>query len=215
MRLRLTYNGPLRSGGNPRNPMHEKRIATHKHDIRRQFHHQLKHFWATNRFLSETQFEPDAFAKLLPANARRFYKDGTVRRPMALILADSYQHSGYRFVPLVRKEIKLTCSLRVLFLRRDFPAPVLDAGDIDNRLKTLVDALRMPSQAEVSEPPKPDEDPFYVLLDDDRQVTHVELESDAALAPENPGDTDPSFARLVVTVEIHPYDVNMFNMNFA
>jgi hypothetical protein len=34
--------------------------------------------------------------------------------------------------------------LNILFLRADIPGKVVQSGDIDNRLKTLFDALRMP-----------------------------------------------------------------------
>jgi hypothetical protein len=217
MQFRLTYNGSLKATQGTPGPMHTDKRAAHKHEIRREFHHQLKHFWATNRFLSTATMAPGTHSPVLPLNASMIWPESpNTQRPMVHILGDLYGHSGYRFVPLVRKEIKLACSLRVLFLRRDFPASVLSAGDIDNRLKTLVDALRMPLATEgVPRPPMDDEDPFFVLLDDDRQVTHLEVETDAALAPEKLGDTDVSFARLIVTVDVRPYDVNMFNLNFA
>lgn len=215
MRFRLTYNGPLKATQNAPGPMHTDKRASHKHHIRREFHRQLKELWATNRFLSTHRTTPAEFASLLrPADGAVWPSHPHERRPMVELVANSYADFGYRFVPLVRKEISLH-SLRVLFLRRDFPGSVLHAGDIDNRLKTLVDALRMPhSTAEVPVPPGDGEDPFFVLLDDDRQITHLEVETDAALAsPE--GDDDKSFARLVLTVEIRPYDVTVFNLSFA
>jgi hypothetical protein len=39
------------------------------------------------------------------------------------------------------------CSLQILFLRHDPPGSVIHAGDLDNRVKTLIDALRMPNDA--------------------------------------------------------------------
>ena len=40
----------------------------------------------------------------------------------------------------------LTCGLKILFLRKEGPGKlILQGGDIDNRLKTLLDALKMPS----------------------------------------------------------------------
>ena len=54
--------------------------------------------------------------------------------------------NGNRFVPLVSKAGGFTCSLDILFLRRDDPeGPIESGGDIDNRLKVLLDGLRMPT----------------------------------------------------------------------
>lgn len=52
-------------------------------------------------------------------------------------------------------------------------------GDLDNQLKTLLDALRQPHATR--ELPTPDEtpdegeDPFFCLLEDDQLVTRVDL----------------------------------------
>ncbi len=66
---------------------------------------------------------------------------------MVDVIADQYHEFGYRFVPLVREEISLLCSVGILFLRRDIPGSLLSAGDIDNRIKTVIDTLRRPRNA--------------------------------------------------------------------
>ena len=59
------------------------------------------------------------------------------------------------------------------------------------------------------------EDPFYVLLEDDRFITHLSVTSDMLLDPlESVADKDPQ-ARLVITVSVRPYDVNSSNLDFA
>jgi hypothetical protein len=64
--------------------------------------------------------------------------------------------------------------------------------------------------------PSADENPFfYVLLEDDRQVTHLEVETDLALQPNPEAPKDESFVRLVISVEIRPYTVTMDNLSFA
>jgi hypothetical protein len=217
MRFRLTYNGPLKSGAANPGPMQTDKRAEHKHDIRREFHRQLKHLWTTG-WLNRTDMCIVGYESLLPERAPQIIPQDQwkVRRPLADFLGDIYAHSGYRFVPLVRSQIKLGCSLRILFLRRDFPAPVLTAGDIDNRVKTLVDALRMPTLNEgVPVTPDSDENPFFVLLDDDRQVTHLEIEADAALAASEKDPADVSFARIVISVDIRPLDFTMYNLSFS
>lgn len=82
---------------------------------------------------------------------------------MAEVVADLYRQNGYRFVPLVREDWSLMCSISILFLRRDFPGSVIQAGDIDNRIKTIIDALRIPKHAQElvgNETPLEGEDPF-------------------------------------------------------
>lgn len=139
---------------------------------------------------------------------------------MVDVVGDIYARDGYRFVPLVRKEVSLSCSLRILCLRRDTPTAVLAARDIDNRVKTLIDALTLPMFAPIDDtgallPPGPEEDPFFVLLDDDRQVTHLEVEADTALAVNPANPSDESFVRVLIAVSIRPIDVTMFNLSFA
>lgn len=217
MRFRLTYEGPLRSTqGDPRGGQAEPpKRAAHKHEIRKAFHLQLKELWNTNKFLREHQLSRKLPASRPISNEKSYYGEPGDEAPMAEVIADLYQRNGYRFVPLVREEISLLCSLNILFLRRDIPGSVIHAGDIDNRLKTLIDALRMPaSGAELvgNETPGAGEDPFYCLLEDDKQVTQLSVETDTLLDP--PTD-DASFVRLVVTVDIWPYYTTMFNLSFA
>jgi hypothetical protein len=48
-------------------------------------------------------------------------------------------------------------------MRRDIPGSALKSGDIDNRVKTIIDALRKPKGAQElmgNENPLPTEDPF-------------------------------------------------------
>jgi hypothetical protein len=119
MRFRLTYEGQLLSS-KPFKDDERDRRAAHKHSIRRVFHSQLKEFWRTNRFLNSHKMDR-ASAPLLPANAQV----DDQKRPMADVLGDTYGHHGYRYVPLVRQEISLACSLRILCLRRDTEDAVL------------------------------------------------------------------------------------------
>ncbi len=121
-------------------------------------------------------------------------------------------------MPLVREEIYLLCSVKILFLRRDIPGSALTAGDIDNRLKTVIDALRRPRNATElvgHEVPGIDEDPFFCLLEDDSQVSHLEVETDTLLDPPTNEENDHRRAKLVITVEIHPYYVTLFNLSFS
>jgi hypothetical protein len=62
-------------------------------------------------------------------------------------LAQRFQSNGYRFIPLVTNDLSVACGIDILFLRPGHFGQVLQSGDTDNRLKTLFDALRMPTDA--------------------------------------------------------------------
>jgi hypothetical protein len=71
------------------------------------------------------------------------------------------------------------CQLDILFLRREKPGSIVHGGDLDNRLKTLFDALRMPfDDSELGKvgPTSPDE-LLYCLLEDDSLISRVSVET--------------------------------------
>lgn len=106
----------------------------------------------------------------------------------------------------------------MLFLRRDIPGSALQSGDIDNRVKTLIDALRKPTNANElrgNENPKDGETPFFCLLEDDKLISHFAVETDTLLDEIQPGDEDKRKARVVITVEIRPYVPTFFNLAFS
>ena len=76
------------------------------------------------------------------------------------------------FVPLVRNSLYLGCDIDVLFLSHDEPLGLLkDGGDLDNRIKTLFDGLRMPNEKSELGGQVPIADPLYVLLEDDALIS--------------------------------------------
>jgi hypothetical protein len=90
----------------------------------------------------------------------------------------------YRFVPLVSPELHLICELRIFLLKPEPPGTIItQAGDIDNRLKTLFDALRVPTAGEIPSKlePHPDEDPFFCLLENDSLISKISVETDRLL----------------------------------
>ena len=173
MQFRLTYEGPL-LGDQSNKPR-----TRHKHDIRRQFHGQLKHLWASHRWLREGRI-------INPHNL----SDPDNQIPMLETLTKRYCMFGYRFVPLVRRDLSLICAAEILFLRREVPGGVIRSGDMDNRIKTLFDALRMPHGGELpsGEQPQDGEDPFFVLLEDDSLITSVNITTDRLLTPLRPDE---------------------------
>jgi hypothetical protein len=77
--------------------------------------------------------------------------------------------------------------LDILFLRRDPPgSPIITGGDIDNRLKVLLDGLKMPkdcSQLPANWRPGLDQNPLYCLMEDDNLITEIKVTSDRLLIP--------------------------------
>ena len=183
MKFRLTYEGEVRpTGGEPlgdqKNP-----LAEHRHRIRRHFHVQLKQLWETNRFLREKRVHPEHHEReASPSSYAKWAALPDQEVPLKEYVARLYNEYGYRFVPLVRDSWSLLCSLEILFLRRDASdLSVITAGDIDNRVKTIIDTLRRPrNQTELvgsDKAPREGEDPFFVPLEDDKQVSRTTSKS--------------------------------------
>ncbi len=159
MEFRLTYDGQLLGASR------RATRAEHKHEIRKVFHAQLKRLWAITPFLCGDIVGPDVLiADNIGVDLPHTVEDLSAR----------FARFDYRFVPLVTRNISLLCGIELLFLRPDPPGSVLSSGDIDNRLKTLFDALRIPHDAsEVGryKTPEAEEDPFFCLLEDDSLIT--------------------------------------------
>jgi len=222
MKFRLTYEGELRPTQRDPEAQQADPLAAHKQRVRRAFHGQLRQLWSVNRYLSEHRVFPEDYPASRPITYHTAYYGGDhpdKKVPLAEAIARQYSEFGYRFVPLVRESASLLCSLDILFLRRDIPGSLIRAGDIDNRIKTMIDALRRPrSQNELvgdDAKPGPDEDPFFVLLEDDSQVSHLSVETDTLLDPASLDDFDQRKVRLVITVELRPYNVTWGNISFV
>ncbi len=166
MQLTLTYRGPLHA-----QTKKDGRIAE-KHKIRREFHKQMREAWRTHPALEGIfKAEINGLAVMAPelvGNPDRFI-------PI-------FDLGGFQFAPLINRGNWLACELDILFLRCEPPGYIVDgeSGDIDNRIKVLFDALRMPLQAdELPAMAKPDETehPFFCLLADDSLITAFRLDS--------------------------------------
>jgi hypothetical protein len=229
MRFRLTYEGSLKSSQPPYDKegnLTKDKHWMHKHSIRKKLQPQLKRIWQTNQFLRFTKLSPGGGdTSVLPETSLAVqWGDANRRWPLDDALSECYVHHqeyGYKYVPLIWKDADLSCSLRILCLRLDHDNAVLPGRDIDNRIKTLIDALTMPLA--IHGPPledkKPllatdDEKPFYVLMDDDRRVSHLEVETDHLLA-DMPPSVDGSYVRLIITVETRSINTTMFNIGFS
>jgi hypothetical protein len=115
MHFRLTYEGPLLAH---RDDDRLRERSLHVHDIRKQFHKQMANL---------NQLHP-VLAK------ERKHKMGIVGTAK-----QQFDREDFLFDALVTKENGLICALDVLMLREGPPGKVLH--DVDNRLKTILDAL--------------------------------------------------------------------------
>lgn len=164
MQFRLIYEGKLPSAGRANRRIKEK------HFIRKVFHKQLSQLWQNQPILS-----------------RYLSIDIPNSQSGVDMMADKFRTCGFRFLPLTHDYFgSLACSLDILFLSHDQPGELVKhGGDIDNRIKVLFDALRMPlNEAELKDQtPEKDEDPFFCLLQDDSQITEVKVTTDRLLTP--------------------------------
>src|SRR6185437_9442927 len=98
----------------------------------------------------------------------------------------------------------MVAELSITFLRPEPPGSlVTQGGDIDNRLKTLFDALRMPkdiSELPPGDAPAEGETPFFCLLEDDNLITKIAVNTDRLLKP----PPKPSHVVLLIHVTTKP-----------
>jgi hypothetical protein len=185
MRLTLHYRGPLKANGNP----------THKHSIRKGFHNQLRTLWMQQ-----------------PLSEQRYLLES--RQPQKPSLLRSL--GAFVFAPLVAQELNAVAELKVILLRPEPPGHLLtQGGDIDNRLKTLFDALTMPRlmnalpKEEVA--PSANESPFFCLLEDDNLVTSVSVRTEQLLEP----DVDKTMVDATIFIRTRTTRSTFKNSDFA
>ena len=155
----LHYRGKLKANGS----------IKHKHDIRKEFHNQIKGLW---------QHEP---LKTFPVK-----EGGTVTGELIKKVGN------YKFVTLVIKgekgtEIDLYAELDITILHAEPPGRIIQRGDTDNRLKTLFDALRYPeNEDEIPAGESQVDDYLYCLLEDDKLINRVNVLTDRLLDYKDP-----------------------------
>ena len=194
MEFHLVYAGGLIKSANA------KGVAWEKHAIRRHLHDQIKRLWETHpalNFYASKVVEQDDEGNPTPS------------RPFLNVLAENYLRAGIGFIPLMTKANGLICSLDILLLRPDRPGTILQrGGDIDNRVKLLIDALRIPSDA--SEMKKrtgddPDPNPMYCLLQDDNLITSFKVKTDRLLFSMGDSANEACVIIRVETAQIDPF----------
>lgn len=216
MKFTLQYEGALPSSGNkPKNQ--------DKARIRAAFHPQLVDLWhhhpgllwvEQNRHFPKeggtvlTQGHHQHPGPLRPLHASQVV-DG--RSKEILDLCEPIAKHGMSFSPLVRETYALHCGLTVLFQRREPPGRIYQGGDIDGRMKTLLDALAMPQHVEQVQAHQSAPNPLFCLLEDDSLISELSVRSERLLT----GDDLPAdHARLTIEVDVRVRQATIYNQSF-
>lgn len=174
MRFTLHYRGTLKAN----------RGAKDKHALRRYFHEQLRCLWG----------------QVPLTDYRGYLSENVGENKISLV----HSIGRFKFVPLVSSRLHLAAELKITLLRPGPPGQLISqSGDIDNRLKTLLDALKVPKEPTAlpqGEVPLENETPFFCLLEDDSLITAISVETDRLL--ETPADPNDVLLLIHVTTRI-------------
>ncbi len=186
MEFRLIYRGKLKGNGSPKD----------KQKIRRVFHPQLLELWK--------QPPLKDYQSHLPGGA-----EAQKNSPFGRCV------EAFTFRPLVNSEYDVIAELDITFLRPEPPGVLVsNSGDIDNRIKTLLDALRMPhnkGELPTGDVPQTEEDPFCVLLHDDSLITRLSVNTDRLLE----SGIDPQEVLLIIGVKIRVTRATIDNLGLG
>lgn len=215
MKFTLTYDGSLPASANkPKNQA--------KWDIRQELHPQLKDLWTSHPALheiEETRHYPKRGGATL-TQVHHLYPGPVTNHPRILNtgseielldLCEPINKHGVWFKPLVRESYALHCGLKITFLRQEPPGKVYQSGDLDGRMKTLLDALAMPQHKEQILGQSTKFDPIFCLLEDDALVSGLQIESERLLTDKN---NPPDYVRLNIEVDVRVRQARIYNQSF-
>jgi hypothetical protein len=192
--------------------------------IRDELHPQLEILWRTHAALKRLQytavthravhstgpkFPPSVFIKHEPPKNWAAPQPNGQENPFFVDLCEPILLGKRKAIPLVRESLSLACRINILFLREEDPGALFfKAGDLDGRLKTLLDALKMPSVDDDSKYPSV-HDPLYCLMESDTLITHFDVETDRLLLPSTKSATQ---VQLIIEVAIDVLEVGDWNV---
>jgi hypothetical protein len=183
----MNYRGPLSAASRSNNR------REHKHCLRQHFHKQL--------------------SKLYQQPPLASHWKGQLADPASALRAEVHRSLGpFEFIPMVHAAWFLAAGLRITLLRPEPPGKIVtQGGDLDNRLKTLLDALKMPDEQQLpgDAVPQKDELPFICLLQEDSLVTSLDITTGRLLDPK-----DDSEVLLLIDTEIQVTRYASSNMVF-
>jgi hypothetical protein len=226
VKFTLTYEGRLPSAGN-------KQKNNAKWEIRKKLDPQLRDLWSSHPALRQVE-DNKHFPKVGGAALVQVHHQypGPAKVPVLISpsadggsfltehdfgardfidLCAPIEKHGASFRPLVRESYALHCGLKIAFLRREPPGKVYQGGDIDGRIKTIIDALTMPQHVEQVFEKSELTDPIYCLLEDDSLVSGFEVQSERLLGDQNsPAD----FVKLTIEVDVRVRQATIYNQSF-
>jgi hypothetical protein len=213
MRFYLVYRGPLRAlASSGKNKKHD-RI-----EVRKQIVPQLKMLWEVSPALIRLRHNarvPGSDHHVLDVGESPLYKH--YKMPPQYPVPDGFvdlsgpiERHGRQYLPLVRESLSTTCTLNVLFLRQEEPGSLRHGGgDLDNRIKTFLDALEIKPEDGNSDGDEVD-GINYRLFENDKLVRGLNIDSERLLFP----DADfPSNVHLIVEVVVHVESVGPWNVS--
>jgi len=220
--FRLLYAGDLPSCANA------KRHPKEKHAIRRALHPQLRRLWSlrsnlrqlADRYLIQVIGNEAPIGTLKNVPELDVDLSSEERFDVAIThIGQQFNRAGYNVVPLVTEELVLQCSLDILLLRPREKRFILRQGDIDGQLKTLIDALKVPSNGSETNGaiPTQDEDPLFCLLEDDRLISEIKVTTDELLLLPNQSESElkATHAHAVIHVKLNHRDHRTFDNYFG
>jgi len=221
--FRLLYSGQLL--GASRNDTR----ASLKHEIRREFHPQLRRLWASNDSLKDmARYMCNYWWPKHPSDEEELRRQGySEQNPKAWTdaeiqhfglchLAEEWERFGCGFIPLITEKMCIRCALDILFLRPEEPGMLVHGGDLDNRVKTVFDALRLPKSLDelAGQKPQSDENPMYCLLEDDKLISEIRVVTDHLLLLPRERLTGANDVFLVIHVKLEPPAKNEWSWVF-
>lgn len=174
MEFTLYYRGDLKAATG------SKKRRDEKHTLRKEFHRQLRVLWQQMPLKDHRNFlkEQHTAVKGFGIDQEGFYE---AEEELTLL----QEVCGFQFAPTVSAKLQMVADLKITLLRPEPPGQIVtQGGDIDNRLKTLLDALKVPNQPDdlpYGAIPSEDERPFFCLLEDDNLVTSIDIKTDRLL----------------------------------
>jgi len=118
--------------------------------------------------------------------------------------------AGRYFQPLVRDTYALQCGLDITFLRKEDPGRIYQGGDLDNRLKTLLDALSVPNEQQIVNDDATS-DPIFCLMENDRLLSSLNVRTRRLLGAQNVTKHQVS---LTIEVDVQVAQSRLYNQPF-
>jgi hypothetical protein len=207
MKFTLTYDGELRSRSDPRQ----------KWEIRKYLHPQLEELWKVHPALHVLRLRrhiPSGGYTIIESHhagdTPDNIQDPSIRSGDHIDLCKPISNKGYEFLPLVRDLLALQCGLKITFLRKESPGEIYQGGDLDNRLKTLFDALAVPNGDQIIEGDNFGM-PIFCLLEDDKLISSLSVDTHRLLGQPAANEHE---VRLLIEVDVRVTNSRLYNQPF-